>query len=135
MHTYDIWSARLICNAEQAISQEENRAQMFLSEHARQLVDIEDALDDSLGEAWDFFLDPINIQVISITTQTSPCLLLIARYTTDTLTAQTPPYDGTTLMELVRSDHKVVDKGSVCEPGVHAVMRRAWGRRCSCLRR
>ena len=49
--------------AEQAISQEENRAQMFLSEHARQLVDIEDALDDSLGEAWDFFLDPINIQV------------------------------------------------------------------------
>ena len=36
----------------------------FLEEYASQLKGIEDALDDSLGESWDFTLDPISLQVL-----------------------------------------------------------------------
>ena len=35
----------------------------FLREYADQLKGIEEALDDTLGEAWDFTLDPIALQV------------------------------------------------------------------------
>lgn len=35
----------------------------FLREYANQLKGIEEALDDTLGEAWDFTLDPIALQV------------------------------------------------------------------------
>lgn len=35
----------------------------FLEDHARQLVDIEDALGDSAGDSWDATLDPIELQV------------------------------------------------------------------------
>lgn len=37
--------------------------QQFLSEYSSQLKATEDALDDSLREAWDFTLDPITLQV------------------------------------------------------------------------
>ena len=36
----------------------------FLEEYASQLKAIEDALDDSMGESWDFTLDPISLQVL-----------------------------------------------------------------------
>ena len=35
----------------------------FLEEYASQLKAIEDALDDSVGDSWDFSLDPIALQV------------------------------------------------------------------------
>ena len=35
----------------------------FLEEHASQLKGIEDALDDTVGDSWDFTLDPIALQV------------------------------------------------------------------------
>ncbi len=34
-----------------------------MSEYVKQLSDIEEALDDSLGDAWDVTLDPITLQV------------------------------------------------------------------------
>ena len=37
--------------------------QAFISEYAEQLRKIEDALDETLGDAWDFNLDPISLQV------------------------------------------------------------------------
>ena len=36
----------------------------FLTEYAEQLNGIEEALDDTLGDAWDFTLDPIALQVV-----------------------------------------------------------------------
>ena len=35
----------------------------FLEDYATQLKGIEDALDSSIGDAWDFTLDPISLQV------------------------------------------------------------------------
>jgi len=35
----------------------------FLEEYASQLKRIEDALDDSVGDVWDFSLDPIALKV------------------------------------------------------------------------
>ena len=35
----------------------------FLEEYASQLKGIEDALDEWIGESWDFSLDPIQLQV------------------------------------------------------------------------
>ena len=37
--------------------------QAFISEYAEQLRKIEDALDETLGDAWDFNLDPISLQL------------------------------------------------------------------------
>lgn len=37
----------------------------FLEEYATQLKGIEDALDEWVGESWDFSLDPIQLQVRS----------------------------------------------------------------------
>ena len=36
----------------------------FLREYSHQLRGIEEALDDTLGDAWDFTLDPIALQVV-----------------------------------------------------------------------
>ena len=35
----------------------------FLEDYATQLKEIEDALDDSIGDSWDMTLDPIALQV------------------------------------------------------------------------
>ncbi len=37
--------------------------QLFLAEYSGQLKATEEALDDTLGDAWDFTLDPIALQV------------------------------------------------------------------------
>ncbi|GCB81310.1 hypothetical protein scyTo_0022156, partial [Scyliorhinus torazame] len=37
----------------------------FLEEYTNQLKGIEDALDDSVGDVWDFTLDPIALKVRS----------------------------------------------------------------------
>ena len=52
-----------MCGAVQAQTAEENQGQTFLQNFALSLVDIEDALDDSLGEFWNFFTDPVQLQV------------------------------------------------------------------------
>ena len=36
----------------------------FLEDYATQLKEIEDALDDSIGDSWDMTLDPIALQVL-----------------------------------------------------------------------
>ncbi|XP_078001541.1 WASH complex subunit 4-like [Glandiceps talaboti] len=56
----------------------------FLEDYATQLKEIEDALDDSIGDAWDFTLDPITLQFL--------------------------PYEQTTLLDLVKTDNKVFNK-------------------------
>jgi WASH complex subunit 7 len=35
----------------------------FTSKYADQLREVEDALDETLGDAWDFNLDPLALQV------------------------------------------------------------------------
>lgn len=45
----------------------------FLEEYAGQLKGIEDALDESMGESWDFTLDPISLQVRDYSSQTLEC--------------------------------------------------------------
>lgn len=56
----------------------------FLEEYATQLKEIEDALDDSIGDSWDMTLDPIGLQVL--------------------------PYEQTTLLQLIRTDNKILNK-------------------------
>ena len=36
----------------------------FLEDYASQLQEIEDALEESVGDSWDMTLDPISLQVI-----------------------------------------------------------------------
>ena len=48
---------------ELAGKKEMHNYQTFISEYADQLRKIEDALDETVGEAWDFNLDPIALQV------------------------------------------------------------------------
>ncbi|XP_033098788.1 WASH complex subunit 4-like isoform X2 [Anneissia japonica] len=70
----------------------------FLEDYAAQLKGIEDALDDSIGDAWDFTLDPIKLQYC--------------------------PYEQTSLLELIKTDNKVFNKvitvfaSLCCEMGV-----------------
>ncbi|XP_019624304.1 PREDICTED: WASH complex subunit SWIP-like [Branchiostoma belcheri] len=56
----------------------------FMDDYASQLKSIEDALDDSIGDAWDFTLDPIALQFL--------------------------PYEQTSLLELIKTDNKVLNK-------------------------
>ena len=37
----------------------------FMTDYVKQLSDIEEALDNSLGDTWDMTLDPITLQVSS----------------------------------------------------------------------
>ncbi|XP_056000960.1 WASH complex subunit 4-like isoform X5 [Ostrea edulis] len=57
---------------------------MFMEEYATQLREIEDALDDSIGESWDFTLDPIALQLL--------------------------PYEQTSLLQLIKTDNKIFNK-------------------------
>ncbi|KAJ3596591.1 hypothetical protein NHX12_002996 [Muraenolepis orangiensis] len=56
----------------------------FLDEYTSQLRGIEDALDDSIGDVWDFTLDPIALKLV-------PC-------------------EQSSLLELIKTDNKVLNK-------------------------
>ncbi|XP_022527985.1 WASH complex subunit 4 [Astyanax mexicanus] len=56
----------------------------FLEEYSSQLKAIEEALDDSIGDVWDFTLDPIALQLI--------------------------PYEQSSLLELIKTENKVLNK-------------------------
>ncbi|XP_062316984.1 WASH complex subunit 4 isoform X1 [Osmerus eperlanus] len=56
----------------------------FLEEYTRHLRGIEDALDDSIGDVWDFTLDPIALKLL--------------------------PYEQSSLLELIKTDNKVLNK-------------------------
>uniref|UniRef100_A0A3P8WCL7 WASH complex subunit 4 n=1 Tax=Cynoglossus semilaevis TaxID=244447 RepID=A0A3P8WCL7_CYNSE len=56
----------------------------FLEEYTTQLKGIEEALDDSIGDVWDFTLDPIALKLI--------------------------PYEQSSLLELIKTDNKVLNK-------------------------
>ncbi|XP_056595412.1 WASH complex subunit 4 [Triplophysa dalaica] len=56
----------------------------FLEEYAAQLQGIEEALDDSIGDVWDFTLDPIALKLI--------------------------PYEQSSLLELIKTENKVLNK-------------------------
>ncbi|KAL5013534.1 hypothetical protein ScPMuIL_007804 [Solemya velum] len=65
----------------------------FLEDYATQLKDIEDALDESVGDSWDMTLDPISLQFL--------------------------PYEQTTILQMIRTDNKIFNKimsvlASVC---------------------
>ncbi|KAM8892117.1 WASH complex subunit 4 isoform 1-T2 [Spinachia spinachia] len=56
----------------------------FLEEYTCQLRGIEEALDDSIGDVWDFTLDPIGLKLL--------------------------PYEQSSLLELIKTDNKVLNK-------------------------
>ncbi|XP_022098788.1 WASH complex subunit 4-like [Acanthaster planci] len=56
----------------------------FLEDYATQLKGIEDALDSSIGDTWDFTLDPISLQFL--------------------------PYEQTNILELIKTDNKIFNK-------------------------
>ncbi|CAH2277508.1 Hypothetical predicted protein [Pelobates cultripes] len=56
----------------------------FLEEYTSQLRRIENALDDSIGDVWDFNLDPIALKLV--------------------------PYEQSSLLELIRTENKVLNK-------------------------
>uniref|UniRef100_A0A8C2JP01 WASH complex subunit 4 n=1 Tax=Cyprinus carpio TaxID=7962 RepID=A0A8C2JP01_CYPCA len=56
----------------------------FLEEYSAQLQGIEEALDDSVGDVWDFTLDPIALKLL--------------------------PYEQSSLLELIKTDNKVLNK-------------------------
>ncbi|XP_055973291.1 WASH complex subunit 4 isoform X2 [Sorex fumeus] len=56
----------------------------FLEEYTSQLSRIEDALDDSIGDVWDFNLDPIALKLL--------------------------PYEQSSLLELIKTENKVLNK-------------------------
>lgn len=56
----------------------------FLEEYIAQLQGIEEALDDSIGDVWDFTLDPITLKLL--------------------------PYEQSSLLELIKTDNKVLNK-------------------------
>ncbi|XP_077067097.1 WASH complex subunit 4 [Siphateles boraxobius] len=56
----------------------------FLEEYTAQLQGIEEALDDSIGDVWDFTLDPIALKLL--------------------------PYEQSSLLELIKTENKVLNK-------------------------
>ncbi|XP_077568439.1 WASH complex subunit 4 [Stigmatopora nigra] len=56
----------------------------FLDEYTAQLSGIEEALDDSIGDVWDFTLDPIALKLL--------------------------PYEQSSLLEMIKTDNKVLNK-------------------------
>ncbi|XP_029457390.1 WASH complex subunit 4 isoform X2 [Rhinatrema bivittatum] len=56
----------------------------FLEEYTSQLRGIENALDDSVEDVWDFSLDPISLQLL--------------------------PYEQSSLLELIKTENKVLNK-------------------------
>lgn len=56
----------------------------FLEEYTSQLRGIQEALDDSIGDVWDFTLDPIALKLL--------------------------PYEQCSLLELIKTDNKVLNK-------------------------
>ncbi|XP_021113967.1 WASH complex subunit 4 [Heterocephalus glaber] len=56
----------------------------FLEDYTSQLRRIEDALDDSIGDVWDFNLDPIALKLL--------------------------PYEQSSLLELIKTENKVLNK-------------------------
>ncbi|CAE1304616.1 MRT43 [Acanthosepion pharaonis] len=56
----------------------------FLEEYATQLKDIEDALDDTIGDSWDVSLDPIELQFL--------------------------PYEQISLLNLIKTNNKILNK-------------------------
>ena len=51
------------CFIADVVAQVQKKYLRFLNDYASQLKAIEDALDDTVGDAWDFTLDPISLQV------------------------------------------------------------------------
>nr|XP_055047573.1 WASH complex subunit 4 [Misgurnus anguillicaudatus] len=56
----------------------------FLEDYATQLQGIEEALDESVGDVWDFTLDPIALKLL--------------------------PYEQSSLLELIKTENKVLNK-------------------------
>ncbi|MFT7812597.1 WASH complex subunit 7 [Arapaima gigas] len=56
----------------------------FLEDYTSQLKGIEDALDESIGDVWDFTLDPIALMLL--------------------------PYEQSSLLELIKTENKVLNK-------------------------
>uniref|UniRef100_A0A671TVV7 WASH complex subunit 4 n=1 Tax=Sparus aurata TaxID=8175 RepID=A0A671TVV7_SPAAU len=68
----------------------------FLEEYTSQLRGIEEALDDSIGDVWDFTLDPIALKLL--------------------------PYEQSSLLELIKTDNKVNnDKNRGFEQSHHSL--------------
>eukprot|EP01147_Barroeca_monosierra_P009157 gene9157-10362_t len=80
------WEREAFDNDTTKMIQERHKREFrnFLEEHAKHLVNIEDALDDSLGSNWDFFKEPISLKLSS--------------------------FESTSILDLVTTDNKVLTK-------------------------
>lgn len=81
----------------------------FLQEYTSQLRGIEEALDDSVGDVWDFTLDPIGLKV-----NTEKKRQETKFYTVESCVISYPilllqllPYEQSSLLELIKTDNKV----------------------------
>lgn len=98
----------------------------FLDEYTSQLRAIEEALDDSIGDVWDFTLDPIALKVKCHKTvavlqpdqlnQDQPRLTLLLNTLFEKLPFffvplyflfQLLPYEQSSILELIKTDNKV----------------------------
>lgn len=69
---WGLWSHLLLSPSPLSLStdlagqKELEKYEQFLKEYSEQLNGIEEALDDTLGDLWDFTLDPVGLQVYKI---------------------------------------------------------------------
>lgn len=80
-----------------------------MEEYTSQLKGIEEALDDSIGDVWDFTLDPIALKVMHqkpLKHLLQPENIYITFPPHFTL-LQLLPYEQSSLLELIKTDNKV----------------------------
>ncbi|XP_072328054.1 WASH complex subunit 4 isoform X2 [Scyliorhinus torazame] len=80
----------------------------FLEEYTNQLKGIEDALDDSVGDVWDFTLDPIALKIVGVEG------LVVTEYRgSDPIyrgSSALLPYEQSSLLELIKTENRVLNK-------------------------
>lgn len=90
----------------------------FLEDYTSQLRGIEEALDDSIGDVWDFTLDPIALKVkhqwvvhkslklsqLHLLHTVLSCVIFSLTFSSF---FQLLPYEQSSLLELIKTDNKV----------------------------
>lgn len=92
----------------------------FLEDYTSQLKAIEEALDDSIGDVWDFTLDPIALKVLyffhypadvlSLLRDSKVIIVIFLIILFNFATIQLLPYEQSSLLELIKTENKVSHK-------------------------
>ena len=122
----------MCCITELAGKKELEGYNHFLTEYSQQLKGIEEALDDTFGDAWEFTLDPIALQVRQTqlgreggggggggegSIQAYCTWVMVQPCDAAVLSLQTSHYEHATLLEIIKTDHKVRERGREREGG------------------